>query len=230
MYIEFTGASGAGKSVLCLRVIALLRERGARITSNHERDFGFARMTHPTLQNLYLDMLALRSLMATGKLMAEGRFAWGITRGHGMPLPYRLNAVRSYLRKRGLFEQSTKYDTVIMDEGIIHGLHNLLVHMNTPINTQAIDAYLRHVPLPDRIVLVDAPADVLASRILARSDQPIRNRDPNALRAYADKAWTLYQILKTHPALTGRMLIVDATQAQNTVPDTLMDFVIGGRA
>jgi hypothetical protein len=211
MYIEFTGASGAGKSMLLERTLASVNQHD-RITSNHEKRFDFAPLRQPTLQNAVLDLKAWQVLAAHGLLFREAAFAWKLTAPYKPSFLYRINIVRGYLRKRGVFEYCrTAYenDLVLMDEGIVHGMHNLLVHPDMPARVQDIDLYLHHIPLPDRIVLVHAPVAALEERILVRSDQPIRTRNIQTLAKYARHAWALYEIVKSHPLLQDRLILIE---------------------
>lgn len=212
MYIEFAGPTGAGKSTIVSDLINHLRFASIAAITNYERNFGFGRSANPSVQNIVLDTLAFRALIQKGALGNELGFAKTLMTSYPHSQLHRLNAMRSYLRKRGMFDYcNVKYpnDLVIMDEGIVHGMHNMLVTSEKGPEASDIDAYLAHIPLPDHVVLVMASKQTLIERTAARDDRSRRLGDTDQWEAFIANAWQLFDILREHPALRNRLHVIE---------------------
>ena len=140
----------------------------------------------PTLQNVALDLAAAcRRLVAHRRYRAFLDFARSIILRESDWLLTGLNAYRGVLRTVGihkaLWRRSRIPGAVLVDEGTVQSAHSVLVHVGQPARAHDIRAFRKLVPLPDLIIHVTAPIEVVLARTLARRDPPMRhrNRDDN---------------------------------------------------
>jgi hypothetical protein len=63
---------------------------------------------------------------------------------------------------------------ILVDEGTIGGIHNVLVHLKQAPDGASIEAYSRLVPKPDLIIHIDTPVEVALRRTELRPDPPLR--------------------------------------------------------
>ncbi len=218
MHVEISGPTGAGKSQFTERLLCDLSKH-AEILTNHEGHFNFSTLSNASLQNLKLDVMAFGALSREGLLSSEAAFASGLLDAYAVAPITKLNLVRSYLRKVGMFQYLRKKRgaaLVIMDEGLIHGAHNLLVHVDLPPRDIDIDAYLNHIPLPDLIVLVRTPLSVVLERTLARLDKPRRLHSAGELRAFAEHAHMLFERVAVHERVAARAIMLNNSESGQT--------------
>lgn len=227
MLVEFTGPTGAGKSRLLSELLETHLANEMWLT-NHERYFNFSSVRNPTQQNLALDRRAIGMLVREMSILGEASFCHGLLSARSFRWFDRINAGRSYLRKRGMHSYCRRYhrdDLVLMDEGIVHGVHNLFVNGIEPPKMEEVDAYLNHVPLPDKIILVTARPEVLKQRIIAREDKPLRTTNAARLERFAADAAILFKLLRAHPVISDRLVVVD-NSAPSGLDSTMASVII----
>ena len=82
---------------------------------------------------------------------------------------YRLNIVRK-VGVDALARRASDRRTVLVDEGVLLSAYQLFVYSDAPYGDVDLDRFARLVPMPDRIVYVKAPLDLLVDRAIRRPD------------------------------------------------------------
>jgi len=163
--------------------------------------------SHPTLQNLALDLAACRR---RGGYRDFRSFAWTLIRRESDGLLTGLNAYRGVLRTLGLHaivaRPGNGRTPVVLDEGPVNLAHNVLAHVQRPPRAEDIATFVALAPRPDLIVAVTAPLEVVLRRTLARTDPPLRNRSRADNVRYVCHAHVLFERLIAHPTIGERTL------------------------
>lgn len=207
MIVEFMGCTGAGKSTLAAGVARRLREDGRQVRHHHSEagtaltTFGNALRTPLHVIPMLLDWPRYaRHWLATWRAMrhrAEGAF-WLAARAYAAVRilgthAYRTRASGGVIR--------------IVDEGLLVTAH-LAFSGSTPLSPADLNAFVAAVPLPDIVVWVDAPLEVLVKRTLRRRDPPreLRHRSPDQVRACLANVRHAYGMLAQSPRVKSRLL------------------------
>jgi len=229
MLVEFTGCSGSGKTTISEEVIQRLSDAGFEIITVHpKRFFGGIikkRIANETIQNVIMDLIAIPMIVLTlkkhHKLLffcaknlirdADSRFA-------------ATNCLRSITRKIGIYEflRGRRFvdKVVIVDEGVVHSAHNLFVHVNSSPNLKDIHEYSLLIPLPDILVYVHSPKEILLKRTLTRRDPSRRIRDPNVTN-FINHGYSLFEILISLDRIARRVVRVDYSKNSTDLAETL---------
>jgi hypothetical protein len=181
MLIEFVGCSGAGKTTVSEQVLAALSERNRTAGSSTAL---IATATHTAwIKNLFVRNICLDILLLPWLLLAlkhHFRFClfglFQIVRHADSGLSM-LQRVLSQLRNMAgneLLRRLPTLEFILVDEGTVCGVHNVLVHLKQDPAKAAIQAYARLVPKPDLVIHINTPVELALSRTKARADPPLR--------------------------------------------------------
>ena len=118
------------------------------------------------------------------------------------------------VRKLGVHEMARRAaarKTVLIDEGVVLSAYQLFVYSDAPFGHVDLERFARSVPLPDRIVYVRAPIDLLVDRAMTRPDQrrELAGRSPDELRRSLERAIELFDGLAMTEPIRDRLLTVD---------------------
>jgi thymidylate kinase len=217
MIVEFIGCSGAGKSTL----VKMLRDRtGAAdpviLTTDLVLDRPGRRwINHPKAVNLVADATALPSfLRALGRNGDFVRFAFHRLRRYAPSTFEKYNYMREIVRHVGLYELAQRAGartTILADEGTVLTAYHLFVYSDAPFDRADLDRFARLVPLPDRIVHVRAPLDVLVARSMRRPDRrrELASDERRHVKRWVARAQEVFDDLVRAPEIRDRVLIVD---------------------
>ncbi len=182
MIVEFVGCSGAGKTTQIDRALQGLAARGRTAgasTALTARATRTAWIKNESVRNICLDFLLLPWLMIA--LRRNGRFFFfGLReiarRGGGVVgfLQRSLSQVRNLSANELLRRLRFAPEFILVDEGTIGGVHNVLVQLRRRPDARAIEAFSRLVPKPDLVLHIDTPVEVALRRTASRPDPPLR--------------------------------------------------------
>lgn len=216
MVIELAGCSGAGKSTLLEEILRLSRERNVAVVSVAQALLrwvpqGIAR--RPALQNLLLDCGGgYRQVVDRRRYRSFLAFARRTLMRDADRWLRALNAYRGVLRAVGvhaaLSGDTPTRQVVIVDEGTVNAVHAVLVHVAHPPRSADVEAFCRLVPMPDVVVHVTAPLEVVLARTARRRDPPLRNRSRGERERFIRHAHVVFQRLIEHEAFSQNTLRV----------------------
>ena len=240
LLVEITGCSGSGKSTLLKEVLHHCAERGVRVATAPQvllRGIPRPIVSGRFLLNLALDLRGLRETVVARQYFEFLAFAKSVIRRDTDWRITGLNAYRSVVRKLGVhaaLSRSPSGQPVLVDEGTIHSAHNILVHVRNPPRPEDIDAFCRLVPMPDLVVQVVAPLEVVLARTFARRDPPLRGRTREETERFIRHSYVLWDQLMTHELLSRRTVRVtcdgDSPGTCRVPARELVDFLFGPSA
>jgi broad-specificity NMP kinase len=216
MILEFTGATGAGKTLLAAQVRRRLQQRGIRVVNARDLLLGrpmpnvFGR---EGVQNVFIE-LALSAVIipALARYREFLAFSWRAARSYTDSRYLALKALRGVWRQIGFYElagQAKPPTIVLSDEGTVHAAHYLFVQLSSIVSGDYLESFVRLVPMPDLVVCVETPQDTLLVRIRERSDPPRRTLNRLDSELLVETAASVFARLKRIPRLTYRLLVVD---------------------
>lgn len=217
MIIEFVGASGSGKTSLARQVARLLGDsHDAVIASDLVLSHPYLRkIATPTARNVIADLSALIEML---RLNGEHRtfLAYALRRlkRHRPKTLQTLNYVRSIVRRLGvdgIAQRRGRGMVVLADEGIVLASYLLFVYGNTRFDEDDLAEFAGLAPLPDGIVHVKAPLELLVSRTFSRVDPPreLRGHDKETVTRLLGSAVDMFEGLVATAPLRDRVLEVE---------------------
>ena len=217
MIVEFIGSTGAGKTTLIAEVRRKLAETRA-VTTPFDlvaSPLGLKNITHPTARNLIQELAGflffLRSLIRRKEFIV---FALKLlARQAGFSL-FTINNLRSLERKLGVYEIMRRNEDdqiILVDEGPLLLAHNIFVYSDAVYADEEITRFASLVPLPDIIIYVRAPVDILVHRSLQRTDPPreIKSKNRGLIEKHVNRATSMFDQLIKAENIHCRLLIVE---------------------
>ena len=216
MIVEFVGSTGAGKTTVAAEVQRSLAQH-TQVVAAHDLAadlLGLGHATNPTVRNLTQDLVGLPFFL--GSLVRHRAFvAYAlktVVRQSGWSL-LSLNYVRSIARKLGMYGMSKRYGRgriVLVDEGTVLAAHLLYVFSGNGYHEEEIGRFASLVPLPELVVYIKAPVDVLVERSLQRSDAPreMRSKERAEIEGYLWRAARVFDQLAREEEIRDRVLVV----------------------
>src|SRR5215210_4459985 len=112
-----------------------------------------------------------------------------------------------------MYELTQRYDKgqiILVDEGPILAAH-MFVFTGSPVTSSEIATFANLLPLPDLIVYIKAPVDVLVRRALQRPDPPreMGNKTPDMTEKYVKDATAIFDQLIGSERIQSRLLVVN---------------------
>jgi thymidylate kinase len=242
MIVEFVGCTGAGKTTLASEVQRRLAGQ-ARVATSYQlaaKLLGLGRVTHPTAQNLVQDLAGLpffvHSLYSHRAFVALAVGA--LARGYGVSF-CTINYMRSIVRRIGMHELIGRYhrdQIVLVDEGTVLSAHLLYVYTRAKCSPQELRAFAGLVPLPELVVYIRAPVDVLVRRALERNDarRELRSKDRGAIEEYVGRAIDVFDRITEPDRIRDRVLVVDNPAStdieRGTTAQCIARFILDSRS
>lgn len=212
--IEITGSSGTGKSRLIERMRPAAERAGItvlppRARSKDARNSGLANI----LLELSLAPMAGAALVRRLPLWVHGTRA--AARYADSPY-YAARALRGLWRQLATRERlvrATPPDAiVIVDEFTVHAAQYLFAHSAREAVADDVERFLARVPLPDTLVCLTAPDELLIERMRTRHRPPRRHLDDAARARYIRHAQRVTRLVTGSRALAGRVIEVDVSR------------------
>jgi thymidylate kinase len=239
MIIEFIGSSGAGKSTLA----RMLRGRNGLtgpiiLSADLVMDHPSRRWIHnPTAMNIVADVIVLPSFLRTvGHKGDFLRFAFHRLKQHAPSTFAKYNYMREIVRNVGMQELARRAEannTIIVDEGPVITASHLFVYSDGRFSQADLDDFARLVPLPDRVIYVRAPEEVLVRRAMRRPDRrrELSADDREEVEHWIARAREVFEGLAVAPAIRDRLLTVeyadDSPDSQRAIVAQIVAFING---
>lgn len=216
MIVEFVGSTGAGKTSLISKIHHKLAQTNA-VTTQFDliaAPLGLKSVVHPTVQNLIQEVVALPFFVSS--LSRYKKFLVHTIRTYSNETKFSIHSInnlRSLERKIGLYEITKLYkqdQIILVDEGPILAAH-MFVFTGSIVKASEIATFAELLPLPDLIVYIKAPVEVLVRRALQRPDPPreMGSKDPAVTEKYVRSATAVFDQLMEAESIKSRLLIVN---------------------
>jgi thymidylate kinase len=217
MIVEFIGCSGAGKTTLATELIARqgLRRPVVKAVDLVMDRTALRRVKDPMAVNFAADVISFPSFVrALGRDGPFVRFAFDRLRRHAPSAFAKYNYMVNIVRRVGVHEMSrraARTRTVLADEGVVLSAYHLFVYSGAPVDPGDLDRFAELVPLPDRVVYVRAPHDLLVERALRRSDprRELVGRSRTEVSEGLARAVGMFDALVETPAIKERLVTID---------------------
>ena len=217
MIIEFIGSTGAGKTTLISEVQRRLSQTTEVATSFDvvASPLGLRRITHLTVRNLIQEIVGFPFFI--GSLYRHKAIIIFILRMLARQASFSfftINNLRSLERKIGVDEiiKRRQHDKIILvDEGPLLLAHNVFVYSGAHYTSEEITRFASLVPLPDIIIYIKVPMDILVQRSLQRTDPPreMRSRNRELIEKHINRAVKMFDQLIAAENIQARLLIVE---------------------
>ena len=237
MIIEFIGSTGAGKTTLISEVQSRLSQTTEVATSFDvvASPLGLRRVTHPTIRNLIQEIVGFPFFI--GSLYRHKAIIVFILRMLARQANFSfftINNLRSLERKIGVDEiiKRRQHDKIILvDEGPLLLAHNVFVYSGAHYTCEEITRFASLVPLPDIIIYIKVPVDILVQRSLQRTDPPreMRSRNRELIEKHINRAVKMFDQLIAAENIQARLLIVenpDFSHGRSKVIDNIVQFIL----
>jgi thymidylate kinase len=237
MIIEFIGSTGAGKTTLISEVQRRLSQTTVVATSFDvvASPLGLRRVTHLTIRNLIQEIVGFPFFI--GSLYRHKAIIVFILRMLARQASFSfftINNLRSLERKIGVDEiiKRRQHDKIILvDEGPLLLAHNVFVYSGAHYTCEEITRFASLVPLPDIIIYIKAPMEILVQRALQRTDPPreMRSRDRELIEKHINRALKMFDQLIAAENIQARLLIVenpDFSHGHSEIVDNIVQFIL----
>jgi thymidylate kinase len=233
MIIEFIGSTGAGKTSLISKIHHRLAQTTV-VTTPFDlvaAPLGLSHITHPTVQNLIQELVGFPFFI--GSLNYYREFLAHTVKIFSRNTKFSIhtfNNLRSLERKIGMYEIIRRYNydrIILVDEGPILAAH-MFVFATSPVTSAEISTFTALLPLPDLIVYVKAPIEILVKRTLQRSDPPreMSSKDPVMMEKYIRSSIRIFDQLMDVERIRNRLLVVNNTDLANEERDRVVDSAV----
>jgi len=238
MIIEFIGSTGTGKTTLISAVQRRLAETAEVMTAFEQvaSPVGLRRVTNPTARNLIQELVGFPFFI--GSLYRHKAFIIFILRMLARQASFSfftINNLRSLERKLGVDEilkwrQNNKI--ILVDEGPLLLAHNVFVYSGAHYPGEEIAMFAALVPLPDIIIYIKAPLDILVQRSLLRADPPreMKSKNRGLVEKHINRALEMFDELVAEENIKCRLLIVENSDSEhrgyNHAVDDIVEFIL----
>jgi thymidylate kinase len=217
MIVELIGATGAGKSTLARELLRRGLESGqVRMATDLVTDRPGRRwVENPHAVNLLADAAALPPFLRSFDDHRDFvRFAFERLRHHAPSTFAKANYLRNVVRKVGVHELTRRADpavTFLNDEGTVLIAYQLFVYSDAAPTPFEIERFARLVPLPDLVVHVKAPTDLLVGRAMTRPDvrRELAGLDGERIGSWIGRAISVFDALAGSDAMRDRVLTIE---------------------
>jgi thymidylate kinase len=216
MIVEVIGSSGAGKTTVATMLARRRETLGDVVLASDlivDRP-GRRWVRDPKAVNLLADVTCLPPFLRERQRYRDlMRFAR--TRLRSAPSRFaRYNYLREIVRdlgKRELARRVGPGSIVLLDEGPLLTAYHLFVYNDAPFTTADVERFARLVPVPDRVVYVTAPIEVLVDRAMGRSDRrrELASASRREIQRRIARAIEVFDALVASPQIRDRTLVVE---------------------
>jgi dephospho-CoA kinase len=163
MIIELTGIPGSGKSTILKKLEHELKDN-IYIFDIKKYILGFSANTFVFDIVLLLNFFRLKnSDWNSLKKIFE------IVKASGNSFFHKINILRNSYKKFVIYRMINKRNKIFfIDEGVSHIPFTVFVDISKDINSNEIKKFLNMIPSTDKILMIDAPEDMLLQRVIKR--------------------------------------------------------------
>jgi len=221
--VEFVGVTGSGKSTHVQALHDALIEQGRTAYDAREivlKRFKLHFLKSRLLRSLALDLITLvpfirYSLTRDGRALlclAQQVFWRNVTQPH-----IAINLCRNYIKTIGLYIllQRILYDHrydefVIWDQGTLHMVHSLFVHLDWAPDGRDIELFAELAPKPDMVVWIKSTTERSVRCIAMRGHSRVKDPLEHAW-SFVEHGQITFRTLCAHKAIRERVFEVDNT-------------------
>jgi thymidylate kinase len=234
MIIEFIGSTGAGKTTLISAVQRRLAET-AEVMTSFERvasPLGLRRVTNLTARNLIQELVGFPFFIGSfSRHKALIIFILRMLARQASFSVFTINNLRSLERKLGVDEilKRRQHNKIILvDEGPLLLAHNVFVYSGAHYTGEEIARFAALVPLPDIIIYIKAPLDILIQRSLLRADPPreMKSRNRGLVEKHINRALEMFDQLVAAQNIKCRLLIVENSDSDHHGYNHAVDHIV----
>lgn len=234
MIVEFIGSTGSGKTTLISEVQRRLAQTADVMTSFElvAAPLGLRSVIHPTARNFIQELVGIPFLIRSlNQHKAFFVFMMKMLARQARFSIFTINNLRSLGRKTGVYEIIRRYkrnQIILVDEGTVLIAHNVFVYSNAFYTSEEIARFASLVPLPDIIIYIRAPVDVLVQRTLLRVDPPreMKSRDQERIEKHINHAVRMFEQLIKAENIKSRLLIVENSDSSYQEYDEAVDNIV----
>ena len=216
MQIELIGCTSAGKSTLSRRILHACHEQGIDIYLGDDFVLKQIRLNwikNHLLRTLLMDMAALFACLVTWRRNVKYYlFATRLLLWLPIALLEKINLLRNAIKKIGIFEinrfRSANQQVILVDEGVLQAAHNLFVFVSVNIKTEHLSTFAGLVPLPDIVIYLQQPEELLIDRTMKRGHKRIPDRSYGKVVRFVKQAVATFDKLVQYPVVENKLLVV----------------------
>jgi hypothetical protein len=230
MIVELIGSTGAGKSRVVGRLQSLLGAQQARAVLGEQFILQYYGLRLEWLRSrvalsLIIDVLSIPWFVRFA--LRRPRFCWfmAVTLCRGIELPlFSLNVLRNIIKQMGMYELLTTRasvgDLILLDEGLTHQAHSLFVHPSAAPSSSELERFVAEVPLPDLLVLVEAPTEEVIRRTLQRGHPRLPGNMASLTGRFVERAQRVFREVARLAARRTAISVVRNDGVGDTSVDT----------
>ena len=235
MQIELIGCTSAGKSTLARGILQACREQGLDIFLGEDfvlKQFRLNWIKSHLLRKLLVNQAALLASLITWRNNRK-LYLFATQLLFQLPIPRleRLSLLRNILKKIGIYEiirlRKSSQQVILVDEGVLHVAHNLFVHVSVEVKTEHLSTFAGLVPLPDVVVYLKQPEQLLIGRTMKRGHKRIPDRSYRNVAPFIKQAVATFDKLVQHPPVENKLLVVGDDQNVNIAANDHGDPAMG---
>jgi thymidylate kinase len=240
MIIEFIGSTGAGKTTLIKQILSLCEREGMNAVVGTDFVLKQSRLNwvkNQLVRTILINLLSLFAALAAWRNnRAFYRFVLQIilTLPGTVPWLERLFLAKNILKRIGIYEMirrlGAEQQLYLVDEGTLHVVHSLFVHLAGEANRHDLSTFARLVPLPHVVVYLRQDEAVLVERIRARGHARVPDHSLTAAAHFVRQAVIVFDELVQNPAIEQRVVVVDGAQQIVTAPGYGIDPLLASMA
>jgi thymidylate kinase len=217
MLVEFIGCTGSGKTTFAARIVNRLAHVGAQVILADEfmlQTVGCERTGNALTKRALVNVLAMSECVRQARAYAavyafSARMLWqNADSTFFWPLLY-----RNVLKRLGIYatimRKETANEIVILDEGTLHIAHNLFVHLQTEPHPDDIAQFASIIPLPDLVILVQAPIQHCVERTIERGHRRLKSGSRAEVERFVKHAHQVFEQLSNLRCVEDRLLTVE---------------------
>jgi thymidylate kinase len=231
MIVEFIGPTGAGKTTLARELVRRAASpHPVRLVTDLVTDrFGRRWIDDPHAVNLLADVSGIPPFV--GSFRQHRDFvAFALDRLKHAPSAFsKANYLRNVVRKIGVHEMARNEDprtAFLADEGTLLIAYQLFVYSDAPVARVDLERFAQLVPLPDLVVHVKAPIDVLVRRAMTRADRrrELRTGDAREVERSISRAAEVFDgLVETDPVRKRVMTVELADESPDRLEAALQE-------